>query len=188
MRPLLAALAVIAIATAVSGCGISPQDRPEPITAPPGIATAPSPAPPTASNGATPERLYFVLDGELTPVTRKVISAPTPASVVRDLLAGPTEAEAADSLTSALLGDRVVQNVEVANSQAVVTLAPPVADNARNDEVLAYAQLVCSLTALKQVNSVTFVSGGQPISVPRGDGQLSLAPLTAGDYAELITN
>ena len=113
---------------------------------------------------------------------------PSTDEVVGDLLAGPDDEESAAGYTSALLGDHIVDAVQVHSGQAMVALTAPVSDAGRNDVVLAYAQLVCTLTALPQISGVTFTSGGAPISVPRGDGSLSLGsvPLTAADYTDLI--
>jgi len=172
---------------AAGGCGIMPESKSEPIQPPPGIAvTTPSQTPDATPSGRTPEYLYLVKDDNIVRVTRHVTVTPTIDSVLKDLFAGPDDTETAGGYTSALLGPSVVNSVKIDGGQAVVALAAPVADDARNDVILAYAQLVCTLTALPQITGVTFTNNGEPTSVPRGDGSLSGLPLTAIDYADLL--
>lgn len=89
-------------------------------------------------------------------------------------------------------GGSVGDNVEINAGNVVVALSTPVADTARKDEVLAYAQLMCTLTALPQIDGVVFTNNGAPVAVPRGDGSLppliagAPMPLTAADYTDLI--
>jgi spore germination protein GerM len=172
----------------VAGCGLSAQSTPQPALPPPGLHLGQTQPPDTGDSGRTPEYLYFVKDGMVLRIARHVTAAPSASQIVHDLLAGPDAAESATGYTSALLGDRLVDAVQVTNKLATVALTAPMSDAGRNDVVLAYAQLVCTLTALPSVSGVIFTSGGSPISVPRGDGSLSQggAPLTATDYTDLI--
>lgn len=182
------AAAALAIAAALAGCGVQPEDEPRPILAPRGPfqALGPRTPAPTATVGSTAEQLFLVKDGALVPVTRYVEHEPTVQSLISDLLAGPTEAERDAGITSALLGSRVVSAVRVTDGGAVVELASPIEGTGRNDEMLAYAQLVCTLTARPGISGVTFTQDQQPIGVPRADGSLSQGPLTTADYAHLI--
>ena len=134
------------------------------------------------------ERLFLVKDDTLTPVIRHVERQPTTDSLLNDLLAGPTDNERATGITSALQGGNVVAGIHLSGGQAVVELASAMDNTARNDEVLAYAQLVCTLTGRPDVDGVTFTRNGQPIGVPRGDGSLAQGPLTAADYASLLAS
>ena len=188
-RNVLTVASIMAALTlaAVVGCGITPESTSEPIQPPPGIAvTTPSQTPDATPSGQTPEYLYLVKNDNLVRITRHMTNTPTIDSVLKDLFAGPDDTETAAGYTSALLGPSVVNSVKTNGGQAVVALAAPVADDARNDIILAYAQLVCTLTALPQITGVTFTNNGQPTSVPRGDGSLSALPLTAIDYADLL--
>lgn len=186
------ALAAAAVSVVLAGCGVAAQATPQPIQPPAGALGSLAAPPGATDSGRTPEDLYFVKDNAVIRVVRHVRAPVTIESVVRDLLAGPSDAESADGYTSALLGDSVVDSVDVNAGQAVVALTSPVADSARNDEVLAYAQLVCTLTTLPQIGGVTFTTDGAPVAVPRGDGSLQpkvagqLVPLTAADYTELV--
>ncbi len=185
IRILAVAAAAAAMAGALTGCGVQPQSEPRAATPPPGAGarTLPSADP---GHGALHEKLYLVKDGSLVAVTRRTSTTPTVDEIVTDLLSGPTDAEQADGISSALLGDNLVGPVHVTAGQASVELTAPSDGTVRNDEFLAYAQLVCTLTARPQINSVVFTRAGQPIAVPRADGSLSSGPLTAADYADLL--
>jgi hypothetical protein len=94
---------------------------------------------------------------------------------VQDPAAGPTPAEHQDGLTSALSQMRVGSTIVTQGRAAVETGAPPVA-GAHSDEVLAHAQIVCTLTSQgAEVGTVSFTRDGQALAVPRGDGSLSTA-------------
>jgi spore germination protein GerM len=172
----------------VAGCGVSAQATPEPVQPPSGVSLATTQPPDASESGRTPEYLYFVKDGMVARIARRVTGVPSTNEVIHDLLAGPDDQESAGGYTSALLGDRIVDSVQVSSGLATVALTAPMSEAGRNDIVLAYAQLVCTLTAQPQIGGVIFTSAGTPISVPRGDGSLSqgTTPLTAADYTGLI--
>ncbi|MEV6692850.1 GerMN domain-containing protein [Micromonospora sp. NPDC051196] len=186
-RAVHVAVAAILLAL-VAACGVPGEDRPRAVTPPPGpfppSATA---APTTAETGAVTEVLYFSRDDRLVPVIRRIDEVPTAELQLRDLLAGPTHAERDDGLTNALTGALSNAEVELVDGQARVTVTPTVADTGRTDEMLAYGQIVCTLTARADVDAVVFLRDGAPLSVPRGDHSLSPDPLTAADYAVLIS-
>lgn len=186
------AVALSALIT-LAGCGITAQTTPVPIQPPLGAALHTPTQPPAATDsGHALEALYFVKNDLVVLVNRHVSFPPTVQGIVKDLLAGPNDTESVAGYTSALLGGSVGEHVQISGGNAVVALTTPVADTARNDEVLAYAQLVCTLTALPEIDGVTFTNNGQPVAVPRGDGSLpplitgQTVPLTAADYTDLI--
>jgi hypothetical protein len=185
-RRLALVTAAVAIA-ALAGCGVPPEREPRPIDPPRGPFQALASTPPAATaTGSIPERLFLVKDGMLVAVTRRVEREPTVDELVADLLNGPTDSEGDAGITSALLGGQVISDVRVDSGRASVELAEPIEGAARTDEVLAYAQLVCTLTARPDVSGVVFTRDRQAVGVPRADGSLSPGPLTAGDYAPLV--
>jgi hypothetical protein len=178
--------AVLAAAT-LTACGVSPESAPHPIDPPRGPFQAiTSPTPNATESGAITQRLFMVKDGALVAVTRHVDRVPTVDSLVSQLLNGPTEAERNNGITSAIQGAVAVSAVHVDGDQATIELASPVAETRRNDDVLAYAQLVCTLTARPEIHGVTFTYDQKPVGVPRADGPLSHGPLTRADYKDLI--
>jgi hypothetical protein len=189
-----ARILALALASALlASCGITSEATPRPIDLPSGFTrSAPSPTPAPTGSGPVVEKLYLVRDSTLVPVTRHVDHQPNIGTLLNNLQTGPTTAEAAAGLTSALTGSDLVTGARLrAGGIAIVELATTVDNTVRNDEVLAYAQLVCTLVAQTNITGVTFTHNGQPVAVPRGDGSLPQTPdtpLTAADYATLITN
>ncbi|MFI7025922.1 GerMN domain-containing protein [Micromonospora sp. NPDC049900] len=189
MRRTAGRIAVALLLTLVAACGVPAEDQPRTVTPPPGpfpyTATA---APTAAETGALTELLYFSRDDRLVPVTRRADQAPTPDEQLRDLLAGPTPGERDDGVGSALPGALSTAVVQLVDGQARVTVAPAGADTGRSDELLAYGQIVSTLSARPDVSAVIFLDGdGTPLRVPRADGSLSAAPLTSADYAVLVS-
>lgn len=118
---------------------------------------------------------------------RRVSSEPSIDTLVRDLLAGPTDAELATGMTSALPGTSVIAEVRLVGGEALVELASGL-DAGRSDEVLAFAQVVGTLVTRPEITTVSFIRDQQRIAVPHGDGSLSLGPHSIADYDELLAD
>ncbi|GAB3980746.1 GerMN domain-containing protein [Plantactinospora veratri] len=185
-----AAALTLLLAAVVAGCGVPAEDTAREVEPPDGVAQAwatQTPPDPTPSTGAVPARLYLLRDGELVAVTRHVDAAPDVDELVDSLLAGPTDAEQRDGLTSALLGNDIVVGVQLSGGRATVELTDTLDETGRSDQILAFAQIVCTLAAKPGVTAVSFTRAGQPVGVPRADGSLSESPATAADYASLVS-
>jgi hypothetical protein len=178
--------AAVVLAT-LAACGISAQDQPREVQPPPGpYGALASNRPPSAEPGTVREVLYFTKDGSLVAVNRLVRGEPTPTDLMRALLAGPTESEQNLGIGSALSGIDIASDIRVVNGLATVDLTATPEGTGRSDEILAYAQVVCTLDARAAVTKVNFTRHGQPIGVPRDNGALAENPLTTADYAALI--
>ena len=181
---------VLAPVVGLSGCGIPADHDPHPIVLPQPYAdlgTSPAPAP-TTNQGELTEVLYLTRDGALVPVTRS-FDAPHPlTTLLEDLAAGPTAAEQALGFTSALTaGTPVVEEVQVVDGLATVALTESGLEGLTGAaQLLAIAQIVCTLDARDDVTGVVFARGGQRFPVPRGDGSQSDAEVTMADYQSLI--
>jgi hypothetical protein len=184
-RPPLLALALgIALLTA---CGVPTEHQPRPFT-PIGAGSASAPSAMTnAPSGAPATILYLVRDGRLVAVHRPANLGTSIGQQLAGLLAGPTERERNAGLTSALTGITITGHVRLDQGRATLEIDTPPDGVGRSDEVLAYGQIVCTLTARDDVNEVTFTHGNEPVGIPRADGSLAEGPLTAADYAALIT-
>ncbi|MER7456814.1 GerMN domain-containing protein [Micromonospora sp. NPDC126480] len=172
------------LAVLLAGCGVPTDDAPRAVEVPPG----PFPTPGTATSapsGRFDEVLCFVRNDRLVPVVRRLDTSPPVDEHLEHLLAGPSQSERDDGLTSALPGAVTVAGVRLAGTRAEVDVPEAREETGRSDEVLAFGQIVCTLTARAEVDSVSFLRDGQPLEVPRADGSLSQAPLTAADYDEL---
>ncbi|MEH1127175.1 GerMN domain-containing protein [Micromonospora sp. CPCC 206061] len=177
-----------AVLVLAAGCGVTVQQQPQEVQPPRGPhRILASGLPDTPDPGTAEELLYFTRDGTLVPTTRRVRVAPTAETLVRDLVAGPNDAERNAGLASALTGTTLTLAGRH-GSQITIEMDEPVAGTGRSDEVLAYGQVVTTLTARPEITSITFTRGGERIGIPRADGSLSEVPLTAADYASLITH
>jgi hypothetical protein len=180
-------LLALALAVTLAGCGVETEEGARRVNPPNGVAHAwDTPAPPDTGTGAIPERIFLVRGGGLVPATRNAPAEPTVDELVGDLLAGPTPEERGDGITTALRATDVA-GVQVSDGRATVELTGMLDGGGRTDQVLAFAQIVCTLTAKAGIASVSFTHAGQPVGVPRADGSLSQAPATAADYAGLLT-
>ncbi|MFF5175211.1 GerMN domain-containing protein [Micromonospora sp. NPDC000089] len=182
-RRLLAALAVLVLLPA--GCGVPVDDEPRAVSAPPGPFPTPAGGAGTPSAGRVREVLYFVRDDRLTPVVRWVDATPTVDAHLQQLLAGPSAQERDAGLTNALPGAMTVAVAGLSGTRATVDVREAGQEVGRSDGVYAFGQIVRTLVARDDVDSVAFVRRGRPLGVPRADGSLSTQPLTADDYATL---
>ncbi|MBQ0902551.1 GerMN domain-containing protein [Micromonospora sp. U21] len=180
-------LAPLALAALLTGCGVPTDDSPRTVQPPWGPFHSAAPADTTAPAGRADETLCLVRDNRIVPVVRHVDRPPTVEDQLRHLLAGPGTAERDSDLTSALPGAVNAAGATVTGTQAHVAVDEPGDDAGRSDEVLAFGQIVCTLTSRDDVTTVVFLRDGRPLAVPRADGSLSEQPLTRADYVPLIT-
>jgi hypothetical protein len=171
----------------MTACGVPTEHQPRPFTPIGGGFTSAPSALTSAPSGAAETVLYMVRDGRLVAVHRPAALGTTIGQQLAGLLAGPTEPERNAGLTSALTGITVTGHVRLDRGRATLEIDTPPDGVGRSDEVLAYGQIVCTLTARDDVDEVTFIHGDEPVGIPRADGSLAEGPLTAADYAALIT-
>jgi hypothetical protein len=186
VRRRLAGLAALVTLAAVTGCGVPVDAEPRAVDPPNGAHPALSRAAPNRP-GAVSERLCLVRDELLSAVTRSMQQPASLDTHLQLLLDGPTEAERGAGFTSALTGTTPVRKVSQARGVVTVDIGDRPEDTGRSDEVLGFGQIVCTLTTRPNVAAVAFTHDGRPLGVPRADGSLSPGPLTAADYADLLT-
>lgn len=179
--------AALALVAAVAGCGVPTERTPRPITlggrpSASAVVQTASPVP-----GIPVELLYLVRDAGLVAVRRSAERMPPVDEQLRHLLSGPTEVERDVGFVSALTGITVAGLLEVRDGDATVEIGNRSDGAGRSDEVLAYGQIVCTLTSRADVDTVSFLHDGQPLRVPRADASLAVGRLTCADYAELVT-
>jgi hypothetical protein len=149
---------------------------------PPG-GPQPRVATPTAEpTGEFVETLCFVRNDRLVRVDRRVPTPSRPETQVELLAAGPAGPDLEAGLTTALTGASRITGVRIAGREALVDVADGVVGTGRTDEMLAFGQVVCTLTARPDVDLVSFLHDSRRLGVPRADGSLSTGPLTPADY------
>ena len=146
---------------------------------------APPVVPPPASGPSSePVVLCFVRDGRLVPVTNE-LAAPADLRAPLDALASPP-ADAGPLLRTALTDPSIVRDVRLLGGIARVDLLPRVSALPADEQLLAVAQIVCTLTARPGVGQVSFTLEGARLAVPKGDGSLVNSPVARDDYAGLM--
>jgi spore germination protein GerM len=176
LRAVLAAL----VAVLVAGCGVAPDDRPEEVTTEP----APASAVGTGTPGSGPLlTIYLVRGDELTPVVRRT-STRTTAVALELLVEGPTRAEAAAGIRTALAPEVVGVVDTLPDGTLTLSLTRGFTGLTGGNQLLAVAQVVWSLTALPGTTAVRFTVEGVPVEVPTDDG-LTASPVERDDYASV---
>lgn len=130
--------------------------------------------------------LCLVRDNRLVQAVRRVDAVPAPQQQLDQLVAGPTPNEQAQGMSTALAATELTVNLPIGSSTAEVGISETDDSAARTDAVLAYGQIVCTLTSRADIATVSFRRDGEPLRVPRGDGILTGEALRAGDYRSLI--
>jgi hypothetical protein len=171
---------LVVIAHLVAACGIPLQDAPDTLDSEVRPVTAPPVAGAIGPSGGT---IYLVANGGLAPVVRERTG--DAAALLALLFLGPIPAEEQAGLRSAIPPSAMLLEVTVEGRNAVVDVSRPFAGIGGQEEILAVAQIVLTLTA-DVADAVTIELEGTPVAVPLPDGALATAPVGFDDYAELI--
>ncbi|MEU8238328.1 GerMN domain-containing protein [Actinoplanes missouriensis] len=178
--------AVTTAFVALTACGVPAQEEAHPVTLPRrplNVGATSAAAPPV---GEVALVLCLIHDNRLTQTVRRIDAPPDPQRHLDQLVTGPTASEQAQGLSTALATTALTVRIPEGETTAVVEVSEAGEGTARSDEVLAYGQIVCTLTSRADIGAVAFLRGGQPLQVPRGDGTLASGPLRAADYRTLI--
>lgn len=184
------ALAYALASASAAGCGVPAEDDarfedeasvPYDLLDAPATTAPPSSAPFTA----TTVELCFVRGDRLVTANRSAPPDLTLTDSVELLAAGPNDDELADELRTAIPEDPLGARVTTASGVAHVDLAARFADTEGQRQVLAVAQIVCTLTSRPGVGQVSFTLDGEPVEVPRGDGSTTANPVSREDYRQL---
>ncbi|WP_144127909.1 GerMN domain-containing protein [Catellatospora sichuanensis] len=186
-RAAAATLTAVLLAGLAAGCGVPTEETAREIEHT-GTATPAAPTPAAEASGPVTEKLYLLRDGHLVAVQRRVPTQPDAQQLLAHLLAGPTPAEQDTDLSSALAGTTAINSATDAAGSATVELSTALEGTGRSDDVLAFGQLVCTLSSRPDINQVVFTRQGARVGVPRGNGSLTEDPLTCADYINLITS
>jgi len=127
--------------------------------------TAPSPI-------EVPVQVFFIAPtGRLASVERDVpVAAPDLAVVLGALVAGPTEADAAAGLQSALPAQTTVLGATIAGGIATVNLGGTFGQLVGPPQIQAVAQVVFTASSVPGVTGVTFELSGLAVEVPVASG------------------
>ena len=184
-------LAMLGVGCLLTGCGLSAQDR---ATSRPDdevpfslLDPAAEPSPPVTAPGTAtvPVQLCFH-DGTGLVMVERALEPPVRLLEATRALASPAAGGGPEGLSSAVAEPGFVQGAILTAGVAAVDLATSFASLGADHQLLAIAQIVCTLTARPGVGQVAFSLDGAPIEVPRPDGSIAPGPVARDDYTVLM--
>jgi Sporulation and spore germination len=181
----LVLLAVVAGATA---CGVPSSDsatKTNPKDVPFGLLDENSGVDPINQFGDRDVVVFLAKNGRLVRAGRKLAPPVTLERLLGKLEQGPTRAEVAAGTRSALPDDESFRSVNLVGGTATVDLTQPFTALSGNDQLLALAQIVFTLTARPGIGQVLFTLGGAAIDIPRANGSLAPDTVSRDDYQPL---
>jgi germination protein M len=165
----------------LAACGIPTDGEPRPLA-----DETPTSTPDTAPADAdTSAAVYLVRATNALGSVRRGLSGPrSPVTVLEALLAPPSDEELEDGLSTAVpLGTTVLEVVQD-DDLVSVDLSDEWDSLVQPNALLAYAQVVLTLTDLNGVERVRFLVDGEGVAAPTIN-QGDLDTVTADDYAGL---
>lgn len=185
-RLVTALVGVLVLVSVLGGCGVPVQDGPVPIDTDPSSSRAPAPP-----SGALDVTVFLVREERLFPVARSTEDT-TVVTTLELLMRGPDPVELAAGVSTALPprlvgGDpvgferrRIGQGGSGARV-AVIEVTDDFTTISGDDQLLATAQVVWTVTGLDVADRVRITSDGESIELPTDDG-LTASPVGRDDY------
>ncbi len=132
--------------------------------------------------------LYFLRGEQLAVVRRPIPETPrVGTAALEELLAGPTEQEAAWGFTTEIPAGTEVRDLEVADGIAMVDLSSAFTSGGGSFSMRArVAQVVYTLTQFPTVEAVRFRIDGEPVEAIGGEGVLVEPPAGRADFEDLL--
>lgn len=187
----LVAAATLLLGLWASACGVPVDDSPT-VTpddeVPYDLLSSTTTALPADVPRLTDTTICLSLDGSLLAIGRARDGEPALDTLEALASASPTEGERTVGLRSAVAGDDVLDGVALSDGRAEVSLGEGFTELPADEQLLAVAQLTCTLTAQPGVGSVRFELDGERTEVPVQGGELVARAVTREDYARLIAN
>jgi hypothetical protein len=176
--PLLAGMLVIGMAAGLlAACGGGNGGSPQPtatvtVTASPSASPSPSPSPSASpSPAAATLSLYFLRRGKFGVAERRVPQTTTPAAAaLKALLKGPSVAERAAGLSTAIRPGVKLNSIVIAGGLARLDLSrfPSASGSPASESLNAAAQIVYTLTRFGTVSRVSIRVNDQPFPAAGG--------------------
>lgn len=183
------ALAAVVLALVLPACGVGAEngaDRVDDESVPFDLLAPPTVPEPTTTTTSPPNtttvQLFYVIDGALIEVDRELPPPVSPPRLIAELGVGPTDRESRRGIITLLPEGSGVDGVRVVGGIASVELGDAFLAVGPDDQRLALAQLVFTLTGRPGVGRVMFKINGEPIDVPQGDGTLTSDSVSRDSY------
>jgi germination protein M len=109
------------------------------------------------------------------------------AAALNDLLAGPSEAERSDGISTAVPEGTRLLGLVVSGGLATVDLSSEFESGGGSLSMMArLGQVACTLDQFPTVDGVSFRLDGEPVDVFSGEGIVLEKPVTCADYEDLL--
>jgi spore germination protein GerM len=145
---------------------------------------APPLVPPSSGPTTQEVSLCFVRDGRLVVASLDLPPPVTLGSAVAALAAPPQALR--PTVRTALTDPAIIRDVRVSGGIARVDLSASVSSLPADQQLLAVAQIVCTLTGRPGIGQVSFALEGAPLAVPNAEGSLVTTPVARDDYRALL--
>jgi hypothetical protein len=132
-----------------------------------------------------PVPLCYISDERLVVVDQPLDPPVSPGDAVAALSVLP---DAEGSYRTAIPDADLIRSVDVSGGIARVDVRPSMSQLGGDDQLLAVAQIVCTLTYQPGIGQVAFTLDGIEIDVPRADGALVSQPVARDDYTSLLAD
>ncbi|HEY1825366.1 MAG TPA: GerMN domain-containing protein [Acidimicrobiales bacterium] len=131
----------------------------------------------------------YIVDasGHLSPASRIVPSPPALATVVEQLLLGPTTIEKSAGFASALPTSLVVISAEVVKTTGYINFATSLSSLPRQQQILAVGQLVLTADVVGATKGLEIRVAGQPQELLLPNGRRTLLA-TPTDFESLLNS
>jgi len=169
---------VVLLAPCLVACGVPLQEHPADLR----ISSSPEQTI-RPSDGGFPVTVYLLRDGRLEPVQRSTDDASLDALVAL-LAQGPTEAEVDRGLGSALSAQQLGADQSIDTRVITITATEDFTNIAGDDQLLAVAQLVWTVTEYQPTARVRMAVDGEYIDLPSDQG-LTRRPTSRADYSSV---
>jgi hypothetical protein len=133
--------------------------------------------------GAFPVSLFFIQGDRLVKVTEDLTRV-TANEVLQALLAGPS-ADPVSEVTTAIPRETQLRNtVETPDDTLIIDLSSDILSVEGPEQHKAFAQLVYTAYAIREIRGVRFRIEGEDQPIPTDNGE-KRGPLTSGDFESL---
>jgi hypothetical protein len=163
-------------------------------TTPPAIPTVPTSPPettgppPTEPPSLVDVRIYLLREEQLAIAHREVLGPAVLRGALEELLAGPSDDDAAAGLFSIVPAGTELLDLDLADGMATIDLSSQFESGGGSLSMLArIAQVVFTATQFDNVDSVLFWLDGEPIDFLGGEGIVLDEPMARMDVERSLT-
>lgn len=171
---------VVVALTVGTGCGVQPDAAPRDV---PVDDRSLTPASDVAASDASGEsRIYLVAPGDVRQLRSVPRDTGNQVELLGSLIAGPSEAESAAQLTTAVPADLQIIAARPVGSVLYVDVSPELTELTGDGLTLAVAQIVLTGVDISGIETVQLTVNGERFPWPRADGTTTTGLLRIYDF------